>query len=581
MKNILVMQLFRFGDILQSTPAIAALREAHPRARITVLARKAFAAVLDGTPDVDEVLEWDVESLGERVGPDAPPGPQGLARLRESLAPLRDRRFDLVCNLSNDMPSALVVHLLRPRQACGLTYCKDRRYRVRNDWMRYLFLASEVRTMNTINLADCFAQACGAGRGELFPVRIAAADEGVAADALSRLLPDPRRPVIAIQAGASKDFKQWPARRFAELGDRLIAEGRDLLFFGSADERPGIDGIFRSLSSPVGHALNLAGQTTFAELAAFMKQCRLLISNDTAAIHVAAATATPALALTFGPTSPFETSPYGEGHFVLTPLTECFPCDWSERCADVPCRELLTVDAAHAAVRCALGEGAFVPRGPDDGRLVLYRSEQMPDDLLGLRPLNRPPLRLLDLLRMIFRTHFVTQCARSPRRRTMPVWRPWMNEVLEWYRIPANGELVPKCRAAIEDFATLRGLAEMGIQAANTIAAHSNAVSAGGAWQGRLAASFRRLEERVLAAEQDDALRVLVAAFRHNLRDMETMPLRETAIVHRWNYHSLATGCSFAARALEEFIECLEEEGADDPAPRGAEHGLEPALAQV
>ena len=117
MQNILVIQLFRFGDILQSTPAIAALRAAHPGARMHVMVRESFVDALRGNPDVDEIIRWDVDLLRARPE-DGAPVVEDRANLRELLAPLRAKRFDLICNLSNDMRSALIAFLLliRPRR---------------------------------------------------------------------------------------------------------------------------------------------------------------------------------------------------------------------------------------------------------------------------------------------------------------------------------------------------------------------------------------------------------------------------------------------------------------------------------
>ena len=82
MKNILVMQLYRYGDVLQSTPAIAALRKVEPQARITVLARKPFGEVLRNNPDIDEVLEWDIGALNANLLKEGIPREQKMDLLR-------------------------------------------------------------------------------------------------------------------------------------------------------------------------------------------------------------------------------------------------------------------------------------------------------------------------------------------------------------------------------------------------------------------------------------------------------------------------------------------------------------------
>ncbi len=556
MHNILVIQLFRFGDLIQTTPAIAALRAAYPRARIHVLVRKRFAHVLHGNSDIDEVIETDIDSLRLDLADDGIPRDGCMAALRESVASLRTRQFDAVYNLSNDIPGALITYLLRPRHVAGLVFCRDRRYRVRNEWLRYLFLATEVRHLNTINLVDIFAGSCG-GNGFLPKICLSNEDERYADRTVQGLLSGTERPLVGIQAGASKEHKRWPPERFAEVALRLQRAGHPLLFFGSADEREQVAGIMRPLSSPGEksntRALNLAGETTFSQLAALLKRCRLLISNDTATVHAAAAVGTPCLVLTFGPTAGCETAPYGEGHFVLEPNTPCFPCKWAQRCAGLPCRELLTVDAVAAALDCMQSDGEHTPEALRGRDLVLYRSEYMPDGLLGLRPLNEPPLDMRGLLRGMLRTYYLSRRLRAGHSSEPAEWRPWLDEIHSWYRIENLEDLVKKSVQAIDNFAALRKLAELGVQAANAVILHGDTASGCGDAVHRLAGALSRLEQSVLASEENDILRFLVTAFRHSLRDMEDLELRPAAVAHRWNYQRLAEGCSFMEKALHDF----------------------------
>ncbi len=167
MQSILVMQLFRHGAVLQSTPALSALRTSFPGARIHALVCKPFGDSLRGNPDVDEIIEWDVagalaplDSLDmESADAEATVGP--LSDLKDSLRPFQERRFDAVYNLSNNALSALVAYLLRPRHAAGMVFCRDRSYRVRNDWLRHLFAGSNVRSLNVFNRVDVLIHACG------------------------------------------------------------------------------------------------------------------------------------------------------------------------------------------------------------------------------------------------------------------------------------------------------------------------------------------------------------------------------------------------------------------------------------
>ncbi len=562
MQSILVMQLFRHGAVLQSTPALSALRTSFPSARIHALVCKPFGDSLRGNPDVDEIIEWDVagalaplDSLDiESAYAEAAVGL--LSDLKDSLRPIQERRFDAVYNLSNNSLSALVAYLLRPRQAAGMVFCRDRSYRVRNDWLRHLFAGSNVRSLNVFNRVDVLVHACGGDSSARRPLRVAvtAADERYAEETLGRRV---ARAPIGIQLGAHKDSRRWPAANFAQLAGSLLRggparPGHDVIFFGSADEQAEIERIARGVAPDGKGWLNLAGRTSFGQLAALLNRCRLLVSNDTATAHVAAAAGAPCLVLAFGASNGSETGPYGEGHFVLEPRMPCFPCQCGQLCSSLTCRERLTPDLVLAAVECALSCGRDVPGALRDAEVVLSRSRWMPDGLLGLYPLTGPRLTIKDLLRFMMRSCFRHQRLADPETRGAGrEWHPWDDEIFAWYSLGDREALLGDCATAAEEFATLQRAARLGIETAN--AAVMQAAAQNDAAAHRTTRAIPRFEQRMLALEENETLRPLVAAFRHSLPDIESLPPRQRAVARRWNCHTLAEESAFMAQALLDF----------------------------
>jgi ADP-heptose:LPS heptosyltransferase len=582
MQSILVMQLFRHGAVLQSTPALSALRKSFPAARIHALVCKPFGDSLRGNPDVDEIIEWDVagalappDSL-DMESADAQATVGQLSDLKDSLRPFQERRFDAVYNLSNNALSALVAYLLRPRHAAGMVFCRDRSYRVRNDWLRHLFAGSNVRSLNVFNRVDVFVHACGGDSPERRPlvVAVTAADERYAEEALGGCL---ARAPIGIQSGAHKDSRRWPAAHFAQLAGSLLRRasasarpGHDLLFFGSADERAEIERIARGVSPDGKGWLNLAGRTSFGQLAALLKRCRLLVSNDTATAHVAAAVGTPCLVLAFGASNGAETGPYGEGHFVLEPRMPCFPCQCGQLCSSLACRKQLTPGLVLAAVECALSDGRDVPGLLRSEEVVLSRSRWMPDGLWGLYPLTGPTLTLKDLLRCMMRSCFRHQrLADHETRRAGREWQPWGDEIFTWYSLGDREALLGECAAAAEEFATLQQFARLGIETASAAVMQAPAQNAEVAC--RTGRSAPRLEQRILALEENETLRPLVAAFRQSLPDIESLPPRQRAVARRWNCHTLAEESAFMAQALLDFERACERHCRRPSAAAGAQ----------
>jgi heptosyltransferase II len=95
--------------------------------------------------------------------------------------------------------------------------------------------------------------------------------------------------------------------------------------------------------------LSLAGKTTTMQLAAVLKQCRFLITNDTGPMHLAAALGIPTVAL-FGSSSPAWTGPFGKGHQVIYKNVECSPCFQKTCPIGYQCLTGISVDEVYKAV---------------------------------------------------------------------------------------------------------------------------------------------------------------------------------------------------------------------------------------
>jgi len=124
--------------------------------------------------------------------------------------------------------------------------------------------------------------------------------------------------LVGIHPSASDGSKRWPAQRFAQLADRLAdSRGvRVVLVAGPADA-PQAQHVEQAMQR---RPLNVAGRLSVGELAALLARCRLLVSNDSGPVHLAAAVGTPVVAL-FGRAQPGVNAtrwrPLGPGHIVL------------------------------------------------------------------------------------------------------------------------------------------------------------------------------------------------------------------------------------------------------------------------
>ncbi len=149
-------------------------------------------------------------------------------------------------------------------------------------------------------------------------------------------------PIVGIAPGAAYGYaKRWPADRVAELVRRLSARGAVPVLVGGASDRDAA----REIESSVGadaRLVNLVGRTDLRLFAGLLAACDAFVSNDSGAMHLAAAVGVPVTAI-FGPTDERATAPLGD-HDVLTHQVFCRPCMLRECPIDHRCMRGISVD---------------------------------------------------------------------------------------------------------------------------------------------------------------------------------------------------------------------------------------------
>jgi len=141
--------------------------------------------------------------------------------------------------------------------------------------------------------------------------------------------------------------KRWLPERFAEAAAKITAQSSaQWILLGTKNDAA----IGEQIAAAIGdHCVNLIGQTTLDQLINELRQCRLLLTNDTGAMHLAALLGVPVVAI-FGSTEPRLTGPLGNGHIILRHHVECSPCFLRECPIDFRCMKALSVDEVAGAV---------------------------------------------------------------------------------------------------------------------------------------------------------------------------------------------------------------------------------------
>ncbi len=329
-QRVLVILLRYIGDVLLASPILGALRRAFPEARLSMLVNPGTEEVLTGNPDLDEVLILDRT-------------PSTTRQLR-FIGQLRRRRFDHVIDLTDGDRAAVLSWLTGAAVRIG--YNDERLWRGR--LYNRVIPPSAVLLHRTARNARAL-EALGVHADALRPrIWTSRGDEAAAAGVLEAFQIASDEPFVAIHPGARTWLKRWPADRFAAVADHIQeAVGFKVLVLGGEGDRGVLRKIAEAMRSP---ARSVAGGLRLLELAVLLSRARLLVSNDSGPMHIAAGMGTRVVAL-FGPTNPREWGPIGSGHRVLYPGLDCRACgERGCKLGDGSCMRLISLDEVIMAV---------------------------------------------------------------------------------------------------------------------------------------------------------------------------------------------------------------------------------------
>jgi hypothetical protein len=287
---------------------------------------------------------------------------------------------------------------------------------VEDGWLRHISTLVRSRTLCRMNLVDIYRGAAGLlGGGERLSIGIPESARSIA----SGLLPG-KGPRIAVQLGASDRIRAWPVERFAATLTHLhrrLPELR-LVLVGVESEGPKAVALERACADVPFD--NLVGRTEIAVLGAVLEKTRLLLTNDTGTMHVAAAVGTPTCALFLGPAYPHETGPYAEGHWLIHSRVECAPCSHNVDCGFPICHDDIPPEWLAEVLSRIVG-GASVLEVPPLPRAELLRSRFDEDGLWELVPSHPRKPEPHDLLALAYRPVF-RESLGGPATRLDLVW---------------------------------------------------------------------------------------------------------------------------------------------------------------
>jgi heptosyltransferase-2 len=330
------------GDAVMALPALAAVRAAFPDARIAIAAATSIAPLFeeDTAAAQDELI-----SLGTADGHGAT---DGHGRRRNEVAALADGRFDAALLLPNSFRSAWTARRARIPERWG--YAAN----FRGFLLTRAIARPKARHLHQSEYYRELVRGLGLDAPESLPRLTVRPQTAHRADSLLvRNGVDGAAAIVGFAPGAAYGHaKRWPPRRVAEVVARVSKElGAVCVLVGAQADSDAAREIEFSLPADV-RPVNLIGRTDLRLLAGVLARCRAFVSNDSGAMHLAAALGVPVAAI-FGPTDDRVTRPLG-GHDVLVHQVFCRPCMLRDCPIDHRCMKGITTDAVVAAVTARL-----------------------------------------------------------------------------------------------------------------------------------------------------------------------------------------------------------------------------------
>jgi len=327
------------GDLLHTLPAVAALRSRFPGARIDWLVETRHRDVLLDNPDVNGLIEVDTLGWRRRLF-----SPRTWREIRESVARIRERRYDVVLDLQGTVKSAVSAFLARSDRRIGFAAGHLKEFAA-------ALLYTERVTPNggrphVIDRHLGLLRALDIDTNERrFRLPVSPASEAAAEGELARMN---LSEYVLLNPGGSWVTKRWSPERFGRLAAAIGREWKleSLVVWG-----PGEEAMAREVVEASQGAARLAPRTSVRELVPYIRKARLFVSGDSGPLHLASACGVPAVGI-FGPTDPARNGPFGEGDEVVWKHVACSPC-YKHRCPGYGnvCLTAIEVEDVLGAVR--------------------------------------------------------------------------------------------------------------------------------------------------------------------------------------------------------------------------------------
>jgi len=389
-RKVLFITLSNIGDCILTLPVLDSLRENFPGAEFTVMSGPRPKEIFEGNPLISRLIVFDKHA--------------GLRDKIKLFNQLKKEGFDLIVDLRNTFFGALLPAKYRmPFQVmpAGGVHMKDRH-----------LLKIKKFMLKTQNLP---------GKDKTFHVR--PEDERYIQNLFEENGVVSTDNIIVMAPGARSHIKRWVKERFLELAEALQREfSAKIILIGDKQDAENNKHIAMH-STPV--VIDLTGKTSLTQLACLLEKTRLLVTNDSATLHLAGYFNTPTLAI-FGPTNEIKYGPWSENKRIVKKDIFCRPCEKAQcKFASLSCMKLIKVEDVLREARVILGAKPPRRQGEkqlrDFRRILIVRTDRIGDVILSTP--------VIKTMRDNYPDAFISMMV-SPYAREVVEGNPYLDEVL-------------------------------------------------------------------------------------------------------------------------------------------------------
>lgn len=333
--RILFIRPSALGDVCRSVPVVASLKKQWPNATIDWLVQSEFIDAVSMHPAVNEVISFPRQSLRQWYFP------RGFFKTLAFLRLLKSKKYDLVIDGQGLGRSGLFAWATRCKTRIGLASARE------FGWFGY---TQKVQTKSEHTVDRMLALSEAAGAPSVHDMQLS---ENISDASWWKQWREQHAigPYIVLAPTSRWESKQWPVERYIEVAQHIISKGLNVVVVGAPNEASQIEPILSHDG-----VLNLLPEMTIGRVMAVIAQSKLVIANDSAALHIAVGFNRPCIGL-FGPTNPAKVGPYHRMDSVIAAKANYDSVHYKDRAlGNRLMKQIKTEDVLNRVDTCLKGE---------------------------------------------------------------------------------------------------------------------------------------------------------------------------------------------------------------------------------